>query len=97
MALNGFAPTNYNSFTATSGSSSVAVPGGGGATLLVTNMGPSPAAFSLSVGAGSCAGSQAGVVINAGQSLALTLGSNDHINAISLGSGNSQINMAQGT
>ena len=96
MAFAGFAPTNYSSFTAMGTSASFPLPGGGGATLLITNMGPSPAAFNLSTGAGSCAGSQAGVVVNAGQSLAVTVGSSDHINAISLGQA-AQINLAQGT
>jgi hypothetical protein len=97
MALNSFAPTNFSSFTALGISTLVALPGGGGAALLVTNCGPSAIAVKLGDNTVTVAGSQNGVVINAGQSLALTVGTATYLAAISLGFGNAQVNLAQGT
>jgi predicted naringenin-chalcone synthase len=97
MALAGFAPTNYSSLTALSASVPTALPGGGGATLLVTNMGPSPIAVALGGNTVSVTSSNNGLVVNAGQSIALTVGSNGYIAAISLSGAPSQLNLAQGT
>lgn len=99
MSLSAFAPTNYGSFTAQSNAngSRAALPGGGGATLLVTNMGPSPAALKLGDNTVTCSGSNDGVVVMPGQSIALTVGSATNIAASAVGYGGAQLNMAQGT
>lgn len=100
MALSGFAPSAYSSFAATSAGSTQAIPGGGGATLLVTNMGPSAASVKLGTSASPTqpdATQNSGVVVNAGQSIALTVGSNTQISATALGFGAAVLNLAQGT
>jgi hypothetical protein len=96
MALAAFAPTAYSSFAALSTSTNVALPGGGGATLLVTNLGPNPVVIALGNAALILAGSGNGIALNPGQSIALTVGANTNIAAMALGFGNAQLNMAQG-
>lgn len=97
MALNAFAPTNYSSVTATATAGRVALPGGGGATLLVTNMGPSHVVVKLGDNTVTVSSSNDGIVINAGQSLALTVGSATNIAVLDVGFGAAQVNLAQGT
>lgn len=95
MALVVFTPSAYATLPAQATSSSLALPGGGGTALLITNIGPNPAAINLSTGAGTVA-MNTGVVLCVGQSIALAVGSFTFLNAVSLGYGSAVLNIAQG-
>lgn len=98
MALNGFAPSAYASFTALdSASGQIALPGAGTNTVVV-NLGPSPAAVKLGTSSAvSVAGSGDGTVVMPGQSMVFTTGSNTNIAARSLGFGGAQLNVSVGS
>ena len=98
MALAGFAPTGYTSVTALPATAVVALPGGGGATLLVTNLGDSPAVVLLqnSSTVPSPFNSSLGVVVMPRVPLALTVGSNTYLAYASIGN-SAQLNLVQGT
>ena len=95
MALTNFTPAAYGALGATKDASvAQAVPGGGGATLLITNLGPSPAVVLL--GASAVVVTLAtGVAVLPNQSIALAVGANTHIAAIGAG-GTAVLNLAQG-
>ena len=95
MALNNFAPTACGMMGAAPGSSQrAAVPGGGGATLLVTNLGPS--AVYVVLGSNTVVATPAtGIAVLANASIALAVGTNTYIAAIGHG-GIATINLAQG-
>lgn len=96
MALSNFTPSGYGAMFAPMGdSASQAIPGGGGATLLVTNLGPAPAAVLL--GDSTVTVSPAtGVVVLAGHSLPLATGAHTHVAAYGCGLG-SALNLACGS
>jgi hypothetical protein len=95
MALSNFTPSGYAMMAALWGTSSVqALPGGGGATLVVTNMGPSPAVVLLG-GSTATVTPATGMVILAHSTVALAVGSNGYIAAIGTES-NATLNLAQG-
>jgi hypothetical protein len=98
MALANFTPSAYGCISAGDTSAAHALPGGTGVTLLVTNIGPSPAAVLLgadSEEAPLVVTSATGVVVLPNQAIALTVGANTHIAAIGLGS-NAVLNLARG-
>jgi hypothetical protein len=98
MALVNFTPSTYGCISAGGTSAAHALPGTTGVTLLITNIGPSPAAVLL--GADSeetplVVTSATGVVVLPSQPLALAVGANTHIAVIGLGS-NAVLNLARG-
>lgn len=99
MALSSFTPSAYGAMSAPAGESAAqAIPGGGGTVLLVTNIGPAPAAVLLgadSEGTPLVVTPATGVVVLPNQALVLTVGSNTHIAAFGIGS-NATLNLAQG-
>ncbi len=95
MALASFSPTNFGMVAAGRTSAAQAVPGGAGATLLVSNLGPYPAAVLL--GNSTVAVTAAtGVVVLPNQALPLAVGTATHIAAIAVGGNLAQLNLAQG-
>lgn len=101
MALSGFAPSGYGSVTALdTGQTVVALPGGGGPTLVVTAIN-GVAAVALQTGSAPPSPvltSNTGMIVKASDGpLVLTVGSNDHIVVAGCGFGNSQLNLVQGT
>lgn len=92
-----FTPNAYMSMAAGSTNNNLSLPTTSGqATVLVTNASALPAAVLLTTDAGAVASLSNGIVVMAGQSLALALGSNTRIAAIGLGFGNAQLNIAIG-
>ena len=98
MALNGFAPAAYGTMSAQGNSSNIAIPGGAtGPTLLITNLGPQPAFVLLSTSNATVVTQATGIAVMAGQSLALTVGTNTRIAAIANGFGSSYLSLVSGT
>ena len=96
MAFPSFAPSAYGTMAAPSGASvAQAIPGGAGPTLLVTNMGPSPAVVLLG-GSTVVVTPATGVMILPNQSLALAVASNTYIAAMGTQAA-AILNLAQGT
>ena len=95
MALNNFDPSAYG-MLGVNGTTSQrkAVPGGGGSTLLVTNLGPATV-FVLLGGSTVSVTPSTGIAVLVGQALALAVGSNTYIAAIG-DEENAIINLAQG-
>jgi hypothetical protein len=92
-----FTPASYGYMAVSQVSSSVALPPGTG-SVLVTNLGPAHVVVLLSTSASTVVSQSTGVAIPAGQSLALVIGSNTYISAITVGGGLvSQLNLAVGT
>jgi hypothetical protein len=102
-----FTPTNYASLmapgpltlanAAVAAAGVAAVPGGGGPTLVVTNLGPSSAVVALGTSATSVPITLGtGLVIPAGQSVSLGVGANTYIAANGT-QGIALLNLAQGT
>lgn len=96
-AILNFTPSAYGQLAVNSGASSrVAVPGGGGATLVVTNLGPAPAVVLL--GDSTVAVSTTtGMAVTPGHSVALAVGSNGYIAGIGTAGLPAILNLAQGT
>ena len=97
MASNNFSPTGYGEMiVAPYISSAQAVPGGGGPTLQVTNLGPNAAVVIL--GSNTVVVTQAtGVLIPVNQSRDLAVGSATYIAGMALGGINSRLYLSQGT
>ena len=95
MALNAFTPSGYGQLNVEAYvSASQAIPGGGGATLLVTNLGPGPAVVLL--GSSSVVVTETtGVVVPPLQSLPITVGSNTHVAGLGIGA-QAKLCLAQG-
>lgn len=98
-----FTPTNYSSVLAGSSASvTVAIPGGAGADLLITNMTASAAVVLLSTSStttlpkGTAAYAD-GVGIPPGGYLVIPVASNTFVTAISVGFGAVNLSLAQGT
>lgn len=98
MALsNTFTPTSYGSMTVGPTSSNQALPAGTG-SVLVTNLGIAPVVVLLGTSNAVAVTVSTGVAIPAGQSLALVIGSNTYIAAITAGGGQtSLLNIAVGS
>lgn len=99
MALAGFSPSGIASLTAIATSQNVALPGtpSGPPTAVVTNLGPSPAFVALGTTNAVVATLSTGVAILPGTSLALTLGANTYLAAITSQSSPAILNIAVGT
>lgn len=95
MAVDGVAATSFGSAT-----SNIALPGtpGSDAYVLVTNLGPLHVSVKLGTTNAVTVTTTTGVVIAAGQALALTIGSNTYIAGIAHGSQGqgSTVNIATG-
>ena len=99
MAYTNFTPTAYGQLIApgTVSSPATALPGGGGPTLIVTNIGTHPAIVLLG-GSTVQATITTGIAVAPNQSLPLAVGSNGYIAAIGTGySCHTILNLAQGT
>jgi len=101
MAYTNFTPAAYGQFIASAVMGNVALPGGGGATLLVTNAGPAAAYVALGASTVTVSATT-GVLILPGFSLPLAVGSTTNIAAIAapgLGGGGAfaNLNLVQGT
>lgn len=97
MALNGFAPSTYGSFTAPTQGSHEEQINGSGTNLVVTNNGPSAVIILLGTSAAISASQGNGVMIPPGQLFTFTLGSNTYISAAAIGYGGAQISYAVGS
>ena len=96
MALNNFNPSTYGEMVlGTYTSSTQALPGGGGPTLQVTNLGQAPAVVLLG-GVSVVVTETTGLVIPAGGSVPLAVGSNTYIAGMALGI-MAKLCLAQGT
>ena len=96
--LAGFAPSgNYTSpMSVTSTTSEIAIPAGSPAVILVSNVGIDPAYVNLGTTSGVTA-TTADVPIGPGAAVALTVGSNTYIAAITGGSDTTTLNIAGGS
>ena len=98
MALNNFTPTAFGQMiVAAYVSQNQAVPGGGGPTLLVTNLGPGAAAVLLVATDTATVTEQTGVVIPPLGSQPLAVNGNGFIAALCIGGSNCKICLSQGT
>ncbi len=77
-------------------SANVAIPGGGGPTLVVTNVGPYPAVVLLG-GSTVTVTPATGIAVGVNQSVALAVGSDGYIAGLGVGGGPAILNLAQGT
>ncbi len=95
MAISNFSPTGYAWGSAIAGAQNrIAIPATAGATLLVTNLGPSAAVVLL--GSSSVAATVAtGVAVLPNHSLALAIGAATHVSIIGA-AGLAQVNIARG-
>lgn len=94
MAISAFTPAAYAMITGMSGTSQAYALPSTDATIVISNIGPAPAAVLL--GGSSVAVTPAtGMVVLPNQSIALAVGSNAYIAAMGI-SGAAQLNLAQG-
>jgi hypothetical protein len=99
MAIEYFTPAAYGQMAVSSISSNVVIPGTSNPALYLNNGGPYAVAVLLSTSSSQVVTPSTGIVIPAGASLFLGVGSNTRISAIALGGGpsNCLLNMAAGT
>lgn len=96
-AVSAFTPAAYAEMSVGPASSNKALPGSGNQTLYLVNAGPSAVAVLLG-GSTVAVTETTGLVLLAGQSIFLGIGSNTYIAAIALGGSpsNTQLNLAAG-
>jgi hypothetical protein len=99
MAVGAITQSSFGSLAATAAGSTQALPGTG-TTLVVTNMGPSPASVKLGTSASPTqpdATQASGTVVMNGETKFFTVGANTYISATALGFGTAVLNLTQGT
>jgi hypothetical protein len=99
LPLNSFTPTNYATVAAFGSKSTIyPLPGGGGTTIRIVNLGEAPAVVLLGTGTGFVVTPQTGMAVVPRDSVAVIVGSNDHIAVIAIGGLNAQaaLNISQG-